>query len=116
MGSEEIEGRAATQVRSKPKDEKTADYAYRITWVDDDTKLPLKEEYFDHKDVVVRRFVASKIEMVDDVPTATERTMTNVKRNRSTTIRFADVSYEAPLDAGKFNERLLKNPPAAYRR
>lgn len=116
LGSDDLDGRAATKVRSSPKDEKTADYAYRITWVDDATKLPLQEEYFDDKDVVVRRFVASKIETLDGIPTATERTMTNVKKKHTTTIRFAEVSYEAPLDADKFNERLLKNPPAAYRR
>lgn len=116
LGVEEVHGRAATKVRSTPKDSKTADYAYRVTWVDDATKLPLREEYYDKKDAVVRRFDVPKVETVDGVPTAVERIMTDVKKGSSTTITFADISYEAPLDADKFNERLLKNPPAAYRR
>ncbi len=116
LGAESVEGRAATKVRSTPKDAKTADYAYRITWVDDETKLPLREEYYDDKDAVVRRFVATDIETIDGVPTALERTMTVLDKNHSTTIRFADISYASPLDPDKFNERLLKNPPAAYRR
>lgn len=116
LGPEELNGRAATKVRSTPKDDKTAEYAYRITWVDDETKLPLQEEYYDKKDTVVRRFQVPKVDTVDGVPTAIERIMANVKKGSSTTITFADISYEAPLDANKFNERLLKNPPAAYRR
>jgi len=116
LGTETIEGRATTKVRSTPRDAKTAEYAYRMTWVDDATKLPLQEEYYDGKNVVVRRFVAKQIETIDGVPTAMERSMTVVDKNHSTTILFSDISYESPLDADKFNERLLKNPPAAYRR
>jgi len=116
LGADAVDGRSATKVRSTPTDSKTADYAYRVTWVDDATKLPLKEEYFDAADVVLRRFEASRLETVDGVPTLVQRTMTNVEKSTTTTITFAEISYAAPLDADKFNERLLKNPPAAYRR
>jgi hypothetical protein len=116
IGSDSVMGRAATKVKSTPKDAKTADYAYRVIWVDDQTKLPLREEYFDKKDALVRTFEVGKIETVDEIPTAVERTMTNIKSNHSTIISFSEVSYEAPLEAKKYNERLLKNPPAAYTR
>jgi outer membrane lipoprotein-sorting protein len=116
IGPDTAMGRAATKVRSTPKDPKTADYEYRYTWVGNETKLPLKEEYYDKKGNVVRRFEIGKIEEIEGIPTATVRTMYDLKHNQHTTISFDQVSYETKLDADDFNERLLKNPPAEFTR
>jgi outer membrane lipoprotein-sorting protein len=116
LGADSVNGRAATKVKSTPKDKGTADYQYRITWVDDATKLPLKEEYFDKKDEIVRRFEVGQIEVVEDIPTAVERTMYDLEGNRHTTITFSDISYSIDLKPDDFSERLLKNPPAEYTR
>ncbi|HUU46871.1 MAG TPA: outer membrane lipoprotein-sorting protein [Acidobacteriota bacterium] len=116
IGADTALGRSATKVKSTPKDPKTADYAYRVTWVDDATKLSLREEYYDKNDVEVRLFEVGKIETIDGIPTAVERTMSDLKGNHSTTISFAEISYAAPLDADEFNERLLRNAPSAYTR
>lgn len=116
LGPETVSDRPATRVRSTPKDPKTADYAHRITWVDDATKLPLREDYVDKKGETVRRYTTGKIETVDSFPTAVERTMANLRTGHSTTISFADVTYTPPLEAKDYNERLLKSPPAAYTR
>lgn len=116
LGADSVMGRAATKVKSTPKEKKTADYVYRITWVDDETKLPLKEEYFDKKDEITRRFEVGKIDVIEEIPTAVERTMFDLKGKRNTTISFTDVSYEIDLEADDFSERLLKNPPAEYTR
>lgn len=116
VGPDTAMGRAATKVRNTPKDPKTADYQYRFTWVDNETKLPLKEEYYDKKGELVRRFEIGKIEEIEGIPTATLRTMYDLKRNQNTAISFTGVSYKTTLNADDFNERLLKNPPAEYTR
>jgi hypothetical protein len=115
-GADSAMGRAATKVKSTPKDKKTADYEYRYTWVDNETTLPLKEEYIDKKGETVRRFEVGKIEVIEDIPTAIVRTMYDLKKNRSTIISFNEVTYKTELKADDFNERLLKNPPADYTR
>jgi outer membrane lipoprotein-sorting protein len=116
MGSDTAMGRAATKVKSTPKDAKTADYVYRITWVDDETKLPLKEEYYDKKDEIVRRFEISTVENVEDIPTATVRTIYDLEKGSHTTITFTEMTYVTDLNPDDFNERLLKNPPREYTR
>lgn len=116
VGTDSALGRTATKVKSTPKNPKTADYLYRITWVDDETKLPLKEEYFDKKGTLVRIFTVGKIEVIEGIPTAVERTMTKLKTRHTTVISLSEVTYKNPLAVKKFNERLLKNPPAAYTR
>ena len=116
IGADSAMGRSATKVKSTPIDKKTADYIYRMSWIDDATKLVLREEYFDKKDKLVRIFAVERIETIEDIPTAVVRTMTNIKKKRSTTITFSEVTYANPLAVDKFNERLLKNPPAEFTR
>ncbi len=116
VGQDSVMGRAATKVKSTPKDEGTADYAYRYTWIGNETKLPLREEYYNAKDELVRTFEVGEIKVIEGVPTAVERTMTEVKDNQFTTITFEDISYESSLKPDDFNERLLKNPPREYAR
>lgn len=111
-----VNGRTAAKVKSTPKDAKTADYAFRVSWIDQESKLPLREDYYDAKGEVVRRFTAGAIETIEGIPTATARTMTNTKDGRNTVIRFAEVTYKSDLKPEDFNERLLKSPPAAYTR
>ncbi len=116
IGPDTAMGRSVTKVKSTPKDPKTADYAYRFTWVDDETNLPLKEEYIDKKGVAVRQFQIDSVETIEAIPTAVVRTMFNLETGRKTTISFTNVSYKTNLKADDFNERLLKNPPADFAR
>jgi hypothetical protein len=115
LADEELGGDTMTVVKSTPKDPKTADYAWRKTWVHPETKLPMQEEYFDKQGELVRRFEVTGVLTVDGFPTAVERTMTDIEGGHSTTITFADVSYKVPLKPGQYTERILKNPPALVR-
>ncbi len=116
LGQEVVFERSATKVKSTPKDPKTADFTYRISWIDNETRLPLKEEYYDKKERVARVFEARRIEEVDGFPTAVERRMSNVKKGTMTDLLFSEMSYEPMLDPKDFNERLLKNPPREFTR
>lgn len=115
LATEEVEGKTLTVVKSVPKEAKTADYAWRKTWVDAETKLPVKEEYYNDKDEAVRRFEVGKVLTVDGFPTAVERTMTNLEKNQFTVISFDEVSYDVTLKPDQYTERILKNPPAEVR-
>ena len=116
IGPDTAMGHPATKVKSTPKDAKTADYAYRFTWVDNESRLPLREEYVDKKGATARRFQIDRVETVEAIPTAVERTMFNLETGRKTTISFTNITYKTNLAADDFNERLLKNPPADFAR
>jgi len=115
MAGEELDGRMMTVVKSTPKDSKTADYAWRKTWIDPDVKLPIQEEYYNDKGEAIRRFKVGKVVTIEGIPTAVERTMTDLANNHSTTISFKDVSYKVDLKPDDYTERILKNPPAIVR-
>lgn len=109
-------GRVTVKVKSSPIDAKTSKYAYKLSWIDQDSKLPLREDYFDKNGDVVRRFSVGKVETIDGILTATERTMTDLKDGRFTTLQLSNISYTSELKPEDFNERLLKNPPVTCTR
>jgi len=116
LGQESVDGRAATKVKSTPKEAGTADYAYRLTWVCNESHLPLREEYYGDDGEVQRRFEILEVADVEGIPTAVKRSMEDVDGGGHTVLHFSELSYEPPLEAQAYNERLLKNPPREYTR
>ena len=115
LGDDTVAGSAVIKVKSTPKDASTADWTHRISWISNESKLPLKEEFYKN-DELVRVFTLEGIEMIDGFPTGTVRIMKDVKRDKQTTIRFEEISYKTTLSAEDFSERMLKSPPREYTR
>jgi len=107
-------------VESVPKE--PVDYVKRISWVDKNTFLPLKEEYYDVQKELARTFTADKIEDVaakegrgrKNFPTITKRTMKNLKTGHRTEVTFTLPSYNIGLPGDIFTERYLRNPPERW--
>lgn len=112
VGEDELEGTKVWVVESTPKEK--SNWTRRVSYIAQDSYLPLKEEYFDKKDKLFRQFTADKIEVVDDIPTVTVRTMTNLEKNQHTTVEFAVIEYNVGVSKDIFQERYLKNPPREY--
>jgi outer membrane lipoprotein-sorting protein len=89
-------------------------FTRRVSYIDKATMLPLREDYFDKKDKLARRFLALEISEIDGIMTITRRSMENVKKGRKTSIEFTNISYNQGITADLFTERYLKNPPRKY--
>lgn len=111
---EKLNDRDTWVIRNVPKDAKSAVYAYRLTWVDKESYLPLKEEYYDSKGQLLRVFTADKIETVNGIQTVTERTMTDEKKGNRTTVSFSGIKYNVGLNDDIFTERFLRQAPREY--
>lgn len=112
-GESEIDGRPVYVIESIPK-EAYGGFAKKISYIDKDDYLPLKEEYFDDKGEMIKRFTAVKIEDVDGFKTVTERKMENLKKGSYTTVVFSSIDYNTGLTENLFTERYLKNPPREF--
>lgn len=89
-------------------------FARKLSYLDKTSMLPLREEYFDKKDKLIRVFRAEVIEEVDGRLTITRRSMENIKKGGKTTIEFSSIEYDVGMDESLFTERYLKNPPRKY--
>ena len=120
LREEKIEDRDCYVVESVPKE--PADYVKRISWIDKTAFLPLKEEYYDVQKELARVFTADKIEDVaatesrerKSYPTATRRTMKNLKAGHRTEVTYTSVLYNVGLQDNLFTERYLRNPPERW--
>ena len=111
---EAIDGRDAYVIKSIPKEAKSAGHAERLSWIDKETFLPLKEEYKDKNGAVVRTFTAEEIQNIGGIPTVVKRVMSNEKNGHRTEVAFMDVAYSQDLPDDLFTERSLRNPPAKW--
>lgn len=109
LREEELEGHRAYVIESVPKEEDA--FSRKLTWVDAERRLPLREEYYDDKDRLERVFEAVEIVEIDGVQTVTHRRMTNVRKEHVTDVIFGDVAYDVGVEASLFTERYLKAPP-----
>lgn len=112
LRSEEYNGRTTFVIESRPKE--VIDYARRISWIDQEHGLPLREEYYDIRDQQVRLFSADKVENIDGHWTITSRTMKNLQTGHRTVSLFESVQYDVGLEDDLFSERYLRNPPRRW--
>ena len=113
-GEEELNGKSVSVVESIPKEEKSAFYSRKVSWIDQETFLPLKEEYYDKRGDLSKIFTADKIESVQGIATIMQRTMANVKNGHRTIVTFAEASYNIGLKEDIFSERYLRSAPRQW--
>ena len=109
-----LDGRICYVVESTPKEERGADHVRKVSWIDKETFMPIKEEYYNRKSELYRTFSADQIEEVTGFPTAVKRTMRDVKKGHRTEVTLESVEYNLGLSEGLFSERYLRRPPAEW--
>lgn len=107
---EELESRPTFVIESRPK--AVATYARRLSWIDSERWLPLKEEYYDTQDKLQRVFRAEEVQKVGDYWTVVKRSMVTSQSGHRTEVTFTSTRYDSGLDENMFTERSLRNPPA----
>ncbi len=111
---ETLDGKSVYVLESVPKDEKSAYFSRKVSWIDQETFLPLKEEYYDKRDDLYKIFTADKIETVQGIVTIMQRTMANIQNGHSTVVMFGEVSYNIGLKEDIFSERYLRSAPRQW--
>lgn len=109
---ENLGGRPTYVIESKPK--AGADYTRRVSWIDSERALPLKEEYFDVRNELLRAFTADRVEQIGKHWTVTARTMKNLQSGHRTEVVFREVEYEVGLKQDIFTERYLRDAPSQW--
>jgi len=112
LREEAVEGKPCYVMESVPKGR--ASFTRKLSWIDRATFLPLKEEFYDAQRELFKVFTADKVREVDGLPTATRRTMKNVKRGHSTEVVFQQIKYNVGLTEDVFTERSLRRPPGQW--
>ncbi len=122
LREERIGGRDTYVIESVPR--RAAPYSKRISWIDKENFLPLKEEYYDARNELHRVFTAENIKNIAAAdgkggavyPTPMKRTMKNVQTGHSTVVTVTAVAYGIGLKDADFSERRMRRPPRSWTR
>ena len=111
LREEKYEGKELFVVKSIPKDGKSADFGYKVSWIDKGNFVLWKEEYYDKRGALFKVFTADEVKSIQGFPTTVKRTMKNVQTGHWSEAAYGEVKYNLGLADGVFSERSLRNPP-----
>lgn len=96
-------------IKSTPK---TADvnYSYKLSWIDKEHFLPVKEEYYDKIGELMKIFSADEIKVIKGFSTVVKRTMKNIQSGHRTEVVYTKTDYNLGIEDKLFSERFLKRP------
>ena len=105
VGESPIDGEPAYEVESRPRVSDV--YGRILTWLSRATFLPLRVEYFDRLDALLKVGRYGDIRSVNGIPTAFTLEMENVRTGHRTTVTLLEADFARPFDCALFTERGL---------
>ncbi len=112
LREEPCDSRACYVVESVPKDR--ASFTKKLAWIDTQTFLPIREEYYGLQGELERVFKAVEIQEIEGIPSVTKRQMEDMRRKHRTEVAFESMTYGIDLPADLFSERNLRQPPRRW--
>ena len=101
-------------LRNTPKDTSVVEFASYLTWIDQQTFLPMKIEYENNAGRVYRRVEVIEVQDIEGHPTVTKSRVSDLDANGHTDMQFRFIDYDVGLPADVFSERSLRRPPREW--
>lgn len=103
-------------VRNIPKNPAEVEFASYTVWIDKQSFLPLKAEYFNREGRKYRVVEALETAIVQGFPTVLKSRVKDLLTGGETVSEFKDVRYNLGLNEKIFTERYLRRPPREVRK
>ncbi|MCH3917037.1 MAG: outer membrane lipoprotein-sorting protein [Spirochaetia bacterium] len=108
LGSESFNGYDCYKVKSTAKDLSSSQYAYRISWVDKNSYVPVKIEMYDKQNALEKVLTVDKLQQVQGYWIPLIDTMKNVQSGHSTKIGILKLELDKAVSDGMFTSAFLK--------
>lgn len=108
LKSEQTLNRNCWVIESISKNPDDSQYRNIISWVDRESYLVLKAEFYDKKGRLAKHFEVQEIKRIDGIWTATKVLMKDVLRHHSTLLTLTGVEYNRNLPDKLFTVRNLE--------
>lgn len=107
LGEETLDGHACWKIESTPKKGKSSQYGRVVSWMRKDIYFPVQYEMY-VKEQMVRRLQYRRIERVNNVWSALEMEMFDLRRKGRTVLRTEKLQYNIPLKDELFTLQALR--------
>ncbi|MCK5468249.1 MAG: outer membrane lipoprotein-sorting protein [Cyclobacteriaceae bacterium] len=105
LKTETLNGEECYVIESTPKEE--GQYSKRVAWVIKDKWIPLKLEYYDEDEDLLKILSITKYEELSGYWTIITQLMENVQREHKTVISLADIKIENGIGDSYFTQRAM---------
>ncbi|MFH1359971.1 MAG: outer membrane lipoprotein-sorting protein [Candidatus Omnitrophota bacterium] len=102
------------KIKNVPKETQGVEFAYYLIWIDQNNFLPVKAEYYNDQNQLIRTIEALKVENISGYPTVVQSKATDFERGGETLMEFSNIQYDAGLTDDIFQERYLRQPPVKW--
>ena len=110
LGEETLEGVACWKIESRPKEKKVSQYTHSHLWVRKDNYVVVQIENF-KKTELVRRAKYSNIQRVQNIWTAHNIEMFDVKAESRTVLAIEKLQYNLPMKDENFTIQAMRREP-----
>jgi outer membrane lipoprotein-sorting protein len=110
-GEEEVLGRRCWVVERTPVSDAViarTGYHKTVVWVDADSKLVLKQTYYDAKNVLFKTMTVQRVEKIQDIWTVMHSDMTDHVTGKTSSLVFSNVRYSVSLPDSLFQQSVLQ--------
>ena len=98
------------KIHNVPKNPKDVEFTHYDIWINDQTFLPEKAEYY-KGETLFRTVSADKVEVIDGFPTVIESKVENLETGSTTVNTFSNIKYNIGIPDDIFTERYLRRAP-----
>lgn len=110
LREEDYEGAATTVLESTPRDPGESVYDKRVSWIHDETLIPLRIDFYEGGDEPSKRLRVGHIERIQGYWTVMRTTITDLDSGHTTTLEVDDIAYDQGLPEDLFRTRVLADP------
>ncbi len=97
-------------LESVPRDPDNSTYSKRVSWIDPETLLALRVDFFRGGPTPIKRLVVSRYERIQGYWTATDTLINDLRSGHTTRLRVERIVYDRDLPDSLFSRRVLEDP------
>lgn len=101
LGTQTERGRISYHLKLVPTPEGPA-YSKMLLWIDKENFIPLRADYYDEDDRLLKRLTMDRIEEIDGRITPMKFTMENLQEGGRTIIEIMEIEFDIPLSEEMF--------------
>ncbi len=102
------------KIKNVPKEAKGVEFAYYFVWIDKNSFIPTKAEYYNKQNTLIRAIEALDVIDIQGKPTVIKSIARDLERGGETTMEFSNVEYDVGLTEDIFAERYLRRAPVKW--
>ena len=108
LREEQQAGRDCYVIESVPKNPGDSQYSRRVQWVAKDIWVPVKVDFYDKSDQLLKTLTVERIEKVQGFWTTIDTTMKNQQTGHATELNIKKLVYNEDLPNGLFSVNFLR--------